>query len=330
MKASHGIPSTPRAARTVAAGLAMLLFAVALSACSTGTYRVTAIFDDIGDLQSRGSVQVADVRVGRISHIELTSDFKAKVTMNVDKTVRIPESSKALIRTTSLLGEKFVDLRAVGDPAKPPFIGDSYVYTAERTGQAPELEFIAEEAVHVLGGVAGDDIATLVQTGAQAFAGRAADLKSLIVNLNSISANLNTHTTDLIKVLDGLNAAAGTLAAGSTDIQTLLSNLATTTQVLADNRQKAIDAIGQLSRLARSQNAVLDKYLADYDRQVKQVDAILQQVVASKAEVAELLTWLDRFTAGLPNLIQNDFTQVFGWFVPCSQDQRIPAGGCPK
>ena len=95
--------------------LVLALLATSLSACSAGTMRITAIFDDTGDLQSRGSVQVADVRVGTISRISLTPDFKARVSMAISKGVRIPKASTALLRTTSLLGEKFIELR-VGKP----------------------------------------------------------------------------------------------------------------------------------------------------------------------------------------------------------------------
>ena len=49
--------------------LVALVMATLLSACGGGSYSVTATFDDVGDLQKSGAVQVADVRVGRISSI---------------------------------------------------------------------------------------------------------------------------------------------------------------------------------------------------------------------------------------------------------------------
>src|SRR6266480_751408 len=89
-----------------------------LSACGGGTYSVTATFDDVGDLQKSGAVQVADVRVGKISSISLTKDFRAKVSMAIDKKIHIPKNSEALVRTTSLLGEKFIDLHPLGPPTQ--------------------------------------------------------------------------------------------------------------------------------------------------------------------------------------------------------------------
>ena len=58
--------------RLTALVLGVALAMTLLSACGQGSYTVTATFDDVGDLQKSGSVQVADVRVGKISGISLT------------------------------------------------------------------------------------------------------------------------------------------------------------------------------------------------------------------------------------------------------------------
>ena len=108
-----------------------LVMATLLSACGGGTYSVTATFDDVGDLQKAGAVQVADVRVGNISSISLTPDFRAKVSMALNRSVHIPKNSEALVRTTSLLGEKFIELHPLGDPTQAPYLssGDTVTHT---------------------------------------------------------------------------------------------------------------------------------------------------------------------------------------------------------
>src|SRR4051795_8995553 len=98
----------PRRRVSVALLLGIASVMTLLSACGKGSYTVTATFDDVGDLQKSGGVQVADVRVGKISSISLTPDFRAKVNIAIDRSIHIPKNSDALVRTTSLLGEKFV------------------------------------------------------------------------------------------------------------------------------------------------------------------------------------------------------------------------------
>jgi phospholipid/cholesterol/gamma-HCH transport system substrate-binding protein len=294
--------------------------ATVLAACGQGSYTVSATFDDVGDLQKSGAVQVADVRVGKISSISLTPDFRAKVSMSIDRSIHIPKDSKALIRTTSLLGEKFVELRPVGSPTAAPYLtnGD----TVSRTEQAPELEFVADSAIELLGAVNSSDVATLVQTGAQAFGGRGPELNRLISDLSVISGTLASRTQQISAIIDNLDRGAQTLANGADDVKTLLTNLATTSQILADNRQKAVDAIHQLSRLAAVQNEVLDRYHGAIDTQIKQVDAILAVAATQTQQLGTVVDFLNQFVYALPKAIPLEFTQVYMWAIPCQQDSR--------
>lgn len=310
---------TPRAR---ALALVLALLALLAPACSDGgTYEVVAVFDDVGDLQSRGMVQVADVRVGTIGRIELTEDFTARVTLTVNDDVRVPRSSKAILRQTSLLGEKFVELRPVGDPTARPLLADGDVIAV--TEEAPEIEFVAQSAVEVLGAVAADDIATLVETGAQGFGERGAELRSIVEDLSTFSRTLAAGSGDLGRIIDRLDAATGTLAAGKDDLARVLDELTATSTILVDNRQRTIDALDRLARLADVQGDVLHRYRADIDRQIGQLDSITAAAAGSQAEVARLLEWLGRFTTNIPKAIPNDFTQVYMWVVPAEQDPRV-------
>jgi phospholipid/cholesterol/gamma-HCH transport system substrate-binding protein len=303
------------------------LFALALvgSGCAlpgrtSGPITLTATFDDVGDLVVNHSVQTADVRIGSVKKIQLTKDYKAKVTMSI-KDVKLPERSEAVLRTTSLLGEKFIELRPEGDPTKGPFLEDGDVIRT--TTKAPELEFVVEQAGDLLGGVAANDLATLVNTGAIGFGGRTDELRTLIGDLSTVSGTLASQTSNIVSIIDGLDHATSDLANGSGDLDKLLVNLSQTTTVLAENREKAVQTLQQLTRFAEVQDtAVLDPYLQDVERQVKELDGILQEVANGRGEVATLIDWVDRFAYGVPKAIPNDFAQVYSWFCPVGADTR--------
>jgi phospholipid/cholesterol/gamma-HCH transport system substrate-binding protein len=314
-----------RRALALAVTVAALAGACSFPGAAGGDLTLTATFDDVGDLVSRHSVQMADVRVGSVTGIELTDDFKAKVTLSIKSGMEIPRKSTALLRTTSLLGEKFIELRPEGDPTKGPFFHDNDVI--KEVDEAPELEFVAEQAIQVLGGIAANDLATLGETGAQAFGGRTVELRGLIDDLSVISGTLADQTGNIVKIIDGLDSASQQLAASDGDIDSLLGNLSQTTELLAQNRQKAIDALAELTRLAKVQNdTVLRPFRDDIDRQIKQVDVIVGEVAAARAEVGNLIDWVDRFVTVLPQGVPNDFAQVYSWFVNGLDDDRIGAG----
>jgi phospholipid/cholesterol/gamma-HCH transport system substrate-binding protein len=318
-----------RGPRLGALVLLPLVVATLLGGCSNDGFEVTATFDDVGDLQARHSVQMADVRIGEIRSVRLTDDFRAEVRMTIRSGRRVPEHSIAVLRTTSLLGEKFIELRPKGDPAAGPFLQDGDVIA--ESIEAPELEFVAQEAITVLGAVVANDVASLIETGAEAFGGRGDELRALIEDVAAISASLASRTTEIQRIISGLDATTAQLASDGDDLATLLDNLATATQVLADNRQRAVTALDQLSRLARVQNDLLVDHRDAIDRQIGQIDAILAVAAGETTELGLLVDWLERFVLGTPTVVPGDFAQVYGWFIPEPEDTRPdgPAGNRP-
>ncbi len=81
---------------------------------STGNsgYRVSAKFDNIGDLKEGSPVTMAGVRIGRVESIRFDpKDFKAAVQLRIeDQYSAIPEDSDASIQTAGLLGGKYIGI----------------------------------------------------------------------------------------------------------------------------------------------------------------------------------------------------------------------------
>src|SRR5689334_14106500 len=79
-------------------------------------YKVTARFENVGDLRPGAPVSMAGVKVGRVTGVGFDStDYKAVVTMSIDKQYnRIPDDSWANVETAGLLGAKYVGLEAGG------------------------------------------------------------------------------------------------------------------------------------------------------------------------------------------------------------------------
>lgn len=322
-----------RARRLLVLAVAALLLAASCSfpGAKRGPMTVTAIFDDVGDLVVNHAVQVADVRVGSVTKIELTEDFKAKVTMSLQR-VDLPPDAVAELRTTSLLGEKFIALRpcvrALDDTATRTVCtgaGGTLPQRAEippeRAKEAPELEFVAEQAVLLLGGNLAQDLSTLVNEGSLAFGGREGDLRGVIADLATISGTLADQTSQITGIIDGLDKATSTLAASDADLGQLLTNLSQATTVLANNRQRAVDSLAALTRLAQAQNReVFDPYIERVNQQIQQLDRILGEVARGRGEVGNLIDWLQRFAYKIPQGIPGDYAQVYGWFVVCPTD----------
>lgn len=274
-------------------------------------YELVAEFDDVGDLVNRHSVQIADVRVGEVTSIDLTEDFRARVTMRIGDDIRVPEGTTALLRTTSLLGEKFIELRPPSEEAaaRGPYLAPGS--EIEDSGEAPELEFVADTAIELLGAVEATDLATLIDTGGIAFGGQREELRSLVNDLATISGTLAERSDQLVRIIDRLGGAAADLSTGTGSLREALVHLSETTGLLTENRDRAVEALEQLSRLAAVQNTVVVEHFDAVNIQISQVDEILARLADRQDDIDSLLVWLERFVVTIPDVIPNDFTTVF-------------------
>jgi phospholipid/cholesterol/gamma-HCH transport system substrate-binding protein len=75
-------------------------------------YRVTAEFDNVGDLKIGSPVTMAGVRVGEVESIRFDSQsYKAVVSLRIDPQFdKIPDDSDASVQTQGLLGGKYVGI----------------------------------------------------------------------------------------------------------------------------------------------------------------------------------------------------------------------------
>lgn len=76
-------------------------------------YMVYAEFDSVSGLREGATVEMAGVEIGKIEKIRL-EDFMSLVEMNIKPDVKIPDDTIASIRTSGLIGEKFIKLNPGG------------------------------------------------------------------------------------------------------------------------------------------------------------------------------------------------------------------------
>jgi phospholipid/cholesterol/gamma-HCH transport system substrate-binding protein len=79
------------------------------------TYPLTARFTSISGLKEGTTIELAGVVVGKVNKIELDAgEYEAVVHLNVDKTVELTDDSIASIRTSGIIGDKFIKLTPGG------------------------------------------------------------------------------------------------------------------------------------------------------------------------------------------------------------------------
>ncbi len=77
--------------------------------------KVSAAFDETGGLTKGAPVVIGGVRVGEVSAISLQDDFRAKVEMDLNATLKLPTDTSASIVTAGVLGDRYIELQPGGD-----------------------------------------------------------------------------------------------------------------------------------------------------------------------------------------------------------------------
>ena len=74
-------------------------------------YPVYAEFSGIGGLKVGDSVEISGVKIGQVSDVSLDhTKFLAKVTMEIEDSIKLPDDTAALISSVSMLGGRYLSL----------------------------------------------------------------------------------------------------------------------------------------------------------------------------------------------------------------------------
>jgi phospholipid/cholesterol/gamma-HCH transport system substrate-binding protein len=103
-----------------------------LSYSGPGGLTLYATFDEIGGLAARAPVVIGGVRVGEVDAVELDADFRARVRLELNSELQLPDDSSVSIYTQGVLGNQYVSLEP---GASDLFLksGDEIAYTQNAT-----------------------------------------------------------------------------------------------------------------------------------------------------------------------------------------------------
>lgn len=271
---------TGTAIKLAAFSLVLLLF-TAIIVVVFGQFRFdrttayTAEFSNASGLRDGEFVRAGGVEVGKVSNLKLVDNGRrVLVTLNVDKTLPLYQSTTAQIRYQDLIGNRYVNLeRGTGEGADRILPAGGFI-PMSRTQPALDLDAliggfkplfkaldpekvntIASSLVTVFQGQGGTINDILDQTAqlTSALADRDQAIGDVITNLNTVLATTVKHekefdqTVNNLEVLiSGLRNRADPLANSVADISNAAGTLG---DLLADDRPILKDTIAKLETL---------------------------------------------------------------------------------
>jgi phospholipid/cholesterol/gamma-HCH transport system substrate-binding protein len=307
---------------------ALALIATALSGCAwrglnsltlpgtegsgAGAFEIQAQLPDVSTLQENSRVRVGDVDTGTVTKIE-RQGWHALITMTVNGEVDLPANAVATVGQTSLLGSSHVELAAPGGvPSEGRLHGGSLIPLASGGAYPNTEQTLAALSLLLNGGGLGQvqDITKALST---AFAGREADLRSAIGQLDELMGRLNTQTGDIIAASESLNGLTGQFAANKPVLDNALRTIPDALAVLAEQRTNladALDAFGKFGALtADAVNQSKDNLVAE----LKDLGPVLESLGDAGPALTRALSLLATFPwpkETLANWMRGDYANL--------------------
>jgi phospholipid/cholesterol/gamma-HCH transport system substrate-binding protein len=292
--------------RALALGVTLALLVTAAWPVVTrpGERTLTAYFTAAVGIYPNSDVRVLGVAIGSVSTVE-PDGTDVKVTMTLKPDIQLPADAGAVVITPSLVADRYVQLTPVyhGGPA----LADGASIPRERTATPVEVDELLtslDQLMSALGpqGANKDGaVSDLLTKSAEYLDGNGQPLGQAIKNLGEFARTASDAKDDLFTSVDNISKFTAMLAANDGQVKQAISQIASISEVLADQRDQFSGALTELTQaLGVVQGFVKDnrgKVQSDVDK----LSDVTKVLVNQKDSLAEAL---DTAPNALTNLLE--------------------------
>ncbi|KAA9156584.1 MCE family protein [Amycolatopsis acidicola] len=243
-------------------------FSDSLPLLSSGT-TYEAYFAESAGLTPDSDVQISGVKVGEVSSVSLGDD-QVLVKFKVSGT-KVGDASTASIKIKTLLGDKFLELRPVGERAQDP---DTPIPVARTT-----TPFQLQDAFQQLT----DTVGTI-------------DTQQLAQSFEAISGDLQNTPGPLKETLTGLSSLSRTISSRDQALSQLMANTSQVSKILADRNGQLQQIVGDgnlLLQMLKQRQDAIDSLLTGTQQLSQQLSGLVSD---NQAQLAPTLQKLGQVT----------------------------------
>ncbi|QLL10409.1 MCE family protein [Mycobacterium vicinigordonae] len=240
-----------------------------------------AQFSDVSGLAGGNFVRIAGVEVGKVTKIRIQPDATVIAEFNVDPTVQLTKSDRAIIRYDDLIGGRYLALEqgAAGtEKLRPgdtlPMANTSPALDLDaliggfrplfRALNPDQINALSGQLIQAFQGQGGTIASFLTETAAltNTLADRDELIGEVITNLNVVMGSLSDQNTQFGKAVDALSQLLGSLREHKTDI----TNSIAYTDVAAGNLARLLGATRPgLRQIVHETDRAATIVVADHD-----------------------------------------------------------------
>jgi phospholipid/cholesterol/gamma-HCH transport system substrate-binding protein len=227
--------------------------AILRDGAGVGRTHLVAYFDNSNGIFVGDEVRIVGVPVGEIDKIE-PQPLQVKISFWLDDQYKVPADAKAVILSPSLVTSRAIQLTPAYTSG--PVMADHTVIGRDRTAVPVEFDDFRQQLQKLNdalqptqpGGVS--PLGALVNTTADNLRGQGATIRDTIIKLSQAISALGDHSNDLFTTLKNLSLLVSALQGSASLLAQLNHNLASVTNLVANDPNEVGNAVHELGELA--------------------------------------------------------------------------------
>ena len=261
-------------------------------------------YDNIDQLAATSPVLIKGLPVGSVSAVELDENMTSIiVTLDIDKDIRIPKGTEAVVMNTSIMGGKAVELIVSGACSGDQCAEPGSFLEGRVRGMFDSLLDKGEDGALAK---AKEQISDILRT-----------LGDSLTSPNADNEIAKTYT-QLSALISNLAAITGTLnnsmARHDRHIGNSLRNVEALTGALARNQDKIASAIQNMERISRQLNEAklgetaqnANKLITDAQGTIKELNEAVDQAQVSFSKLSNIMTDMQNGEGSLGKLLKDE------------------------
>ena len=218
---------------TVIAMVAMAVLYIRIPAMlGVGVYRVNLDLPSTGGLYQNANVSFRGVNVGKVDSVTLT-DGGVRARLTLDSSTKIPENSRASIRSVSAVGEQYVDFSPPKDPSSET-LGNNATVSSDDV--PVEISTMLDQADRLLVNVGDSKLRSVMDEAFKAFNGTGEELQRLLDSMTLLTDEAYKNSDVMIALVREAGDVLSTQTQTADSVRAWTSNMTKVTDPLRANR----------------------------------------------------------------------------------------------
>ncbi|MEV7092514.1 MCE family protein [Amycolatopsis sp. NPDC051045] len=269
-----------------------------------GERTLIAYFTATVGIYPNSDVRVLGVAIGSVSAVE-PNGTDVKVTMTLKPDVQLPADPGAVVITPSLVADRYVQLTPVYHGG--PQLADGASIPRERTATPVEVDDLLHSLNQLMAALgpqgANKDgaVSDVLTRSADYLNGTGQTIGQAIKNLGEFARTASDSKDDLFTSVDNISKFTAMLAANDGQVKQAISQIASLSEVLADQRDQFSGALTELTQALSVVQGFLKDNRGKVQSDVDKLADVTKVLVNQKNSLAEAL---DAAPNALTNLLQ--------------------------